>query len=84
MDRYRQELIEEISEPLIGLAKTIADLESRVADARDKGEYCRHDILRGGLLNAYSRWHDAIARIRDRDGAQVASEVADYVQSREL
>ena len=83
MDRYRKEVIAEISEPLLDLAKTIAALESRVADARDKDEYRRHDILRGRLLDTYSLWHDAVARIRDRDGTQVASEVVDYVQSHE-
>ena len=54
MDRYRKEVIAEISEPLLDLAKTIAALESRVADARDKDEYRRHDILRGRLLDTYS------------------------------
>ena len=84
MDRYRQELIAEIAEPLLDLAKTIAALESRVADARDKDEYRRHDILRGQLLNTISLWNGKVSRIRDRDGAQVASEVVDYVQSRQL
>ena len=83
MDRYRKEVIDEIAEPLIDLAKTIAALESRVADARDKYEYRRHDIIRGRLLDTYSRWHDAVSRIRDRDGWQVASEVVDYVQSQQ-
>ena len=84
MDRYRQELIAEIAGPLLHLAKTIAALESRVADARDKKEYRRHDILRGQLLNTISLWNDKVSRIRDHDGAQVASEVVDYVQSRQL
>lgn len=82
MDTHRQEVIAEIAEPLLDLADSIAALESRIADAIDKGKYRRNGVLSQRLMDADARWHNAIASIRERDGEEVAIEVHNYVHSR--